>query len=142
MKEHPSTVTQNTNQHEGTNDTLTRWYNLYWGALTDTHLQLMDDGSYILLGSRLCKSKWEMIHYNRIMVTAPNTSLPHTWDEVMRVNHLIDSPITYNGQYAIAMVHDEGFNGEITIPPASSIIGSGSYYGCISCCNTPAVDDF
>lgn len=124
MREHPITVTQNTNQHIGTNDTLTRWYNLYWGALTDTHMQLMDDGVYIVTGARLTKSLWEHIVYNRRLVTAPNTILPHCWYEVMNHNNLEYCTTAHNGAFAIAIARKQGDDvpvKAIEIPMATTI---------------------
>lgn len=126
MKEHPIAVTQNTGVHVGTNDTLTRWYNMWWGALTDTHMQLMDDGTYVVVGSRLSKSMWEHIMYNRRLITAPNTILPHTWFDVMSHNKLDYAPTTHNGAFAIAIAPSV-VDGEtqliksIEIPPASTV---------------------
>lgn len=124
MKEHPITVTQNTNQHIGTNDTLTRWYNMYWGALTDTHMELMDDGTYLITGSRLTKELWSQIMWNRRITTAPNTVLPNYWYEVMNHNHLDCGWTTHNGQPAIAIARStdpDVVMKSIEIPMASTI---------------------
>lgn len=103
MKEHPSVVTQNTNVHSGSTDMLCRWYNMHWGALTDTHLQLMDDGTYVVTGSRLTKALWDNILYERRLVTAPNTILPHSWVDVLEKNGLDWSYSAQNGAFAIAI---------------------------------------
>lgn len=122
MKEHPTTVTQNTNQHIGLTDTLCRWYNMYWGALTDTHMQLMDDGTYLVTGSKLTKSLWEQIVYNRRLTTAPNTTLPHCWYEVMNHNNLDYTVTVNNGAFAIAIARKDDVPVKaIEIPMATTI---------------------
>lgn len=133
MREHPIVVTQNTNQHVGTNDTLTRWYNMHWGALTDTHMQLMDDGVYIVTGSKLTKSLWEQIAYARRLTTAPNTVLPHCWYEVMNHNNLEYCTTAHNGAFAIAIARKQGDDTPvkaIEIPMATTITTP-----CITPCN-------
>lgn len=134
MKEHPYVVSQNTNQHIGTNDTLTRWYNMHWGALTDTHMQLMDDGMYIVTGTKLTKSLWEQIVYARRLTTAPNTVLPHCWYEVMNHNNLDYCPTVINGAFAIAISRRVDPNNNtpvksIEIPMATTISTPG-FCGC------------
>lgn len=138
MKEHPLVVTQNTNQHIGTNDTLTRWYNMHWGALTDTHMQLMDDDTYLITGSKLTKTLWEQIVYCRRLSTAPNTCLPHTFDEVLRFNHLTYCSTKYNGAPAIVIAHEENKDGgvkSIRIPMATNICSSRGLVGQVGPCD-------
>lgn len=132
LKEHPIAVTQNTGVHEGGNDTLTRWYNMWWGSLTDTHMQLMDDGTYVVIGSRLSKSLWEHIMYARRLQTAPNTVLPHSWYEVMEHNKLDYAPTTHNGAFAIAIARSKSdipAVKSIEIPMASTIVSPDPYVG-------------
>ena len=120
--EHPEIVTQNTNTHVGGNDCITRWYNMYWGALTDTHMQLMDDGTYVIIGSRLTKELWNQIQYNRTLRSAPGTMLPHCWYEVMAANKLEYAYTTHNGQFAIALeVPPSADTGERSIPMTTSV---------------------
>ena len=117
-------TTQNTNQHICTNDTLTRWYNMHWGALTDTHMQLMDDGVYIVTGTKLTKSLWEQIVYSRRLSTAPNTVLPHSWYEVMSHNNFTYCTTVYNGAFAIAISRVQDNDAPvkaIEIPMASTV---------------------
>ena len=122
MKEHPICVTQNTNQHIGSTDTLCRWYNMHWGVLTDTHMQLMDDDTYLVVGSKLTKSLWEQIVYNRRLTTAPNTILPHCWYEVMNHNNLDYTITTVNGSFAIVIARkDDAPVKGIEIPMATTI---------------------
>lgn len=122
MQEHPITVTQNSGLHVGTNDCITRWYNMHWGALTDTHCQLLDDGTYVVTGSRLSKEMWNQIMYNRTLRTAPGTMLPHCWYEVMNANHMESCFTNHNGQFAVAMkVSEVADNGELKIPMATSV---------------------
>ena len=122
MKEHPVAVTQNTNTHIGTTtDLLCRWYNMWWGALTETHMQLMDDGTYLVTGHVLNKETWQCIMYNRRLWSAPNTQLPHTWYDVMVHNHMDFSYSANNGTFAIAMAFQEGFGGTKEIPMATSV---------------------
>ena len=125
MAENPMVVQQNTDTKEGGNDTLTRWYNMHWGNLTDTHMQHFEDGTYVVIGSRLTKEKWEGILWNRVVSTAPGTLLPHTWAEVLQVNHMDWCYTTHNGSFAIGMRVKEGEEtGVITIPPVSSVGGN------------------
>lgn len=140
MKEHPMTTTQNTNQHIGTNDTLTRWYNMHWGALTDTHMQLMDDGIYIVTGTKLTKSLWEQIVYSRRLSTAPNTVLPHSWYEVMSHNNFTYCTTVYNGAFAIAISRMQDNNAPvkaIEIPMASTVATPDSplCWGAVGVCD-------
>lgn len=140
MKEHPMTTTQNTNQHIGTNDTLTRWYNMHWGALTDTHMQLMDDGVYIVTGTKLTKSLWEQIVYSRRLSTAPNTVLPHSWYEVMSHNNFTYCTTVYNGAFAIAISRMQDDNAPvkaIEIPMASTVATPDSplCWGAVGVCD-------
>ena len=140
MKEYPMTATQNTNQHTGSTDTLCRWYNMHWGALTDTHMQLMDDGVYIVTGSKLTKSLWEQIAYSRRLTTAPNTVLPHSWSEVMSHNGLEYCTTTYNGAFAIAISRKPDSDNpvkSIEIPMASTVITPESTirYGAVGVCD-------
>ena len=140
MKEHPMATTQNTNQHIGTNDTLTRWYNMHWGALTDTHMQLMDDGIYIVTGTRLTKSLWEQIVYSRRLSTAPNTVLPHSWYEVMSHNNFTYCTTVYNGAFAIAISRMQDDNAPvkaIEIPMASTVATPDSplCWGAVGACD-------
>ena len=140
MKEHPMTTTQNTNQHIGTNDTLTRWYNMHWGALTDTHMQLMDDGIYIVTGTKLTKSLWEQIVYSRRLSTAPNTLLPHSWYEVMSHNNFTYCTTVYNGAFAIAISRMQDDNAPvkaIEIPMASTVATPDSplCWGAVGVCD-------
>lgn len=140
MKEYPMTSTQNTNQHIGTNDTLTRWYNMHWGALTDTHMQLMDDGVYIVTGTRLTKSLWEQIVYSRRLSTAPNTVLPHSWYEVMSHNNFTYCTTVYNGAFAIAISRMQDDNAPvkaIEIPMASTVATPDSplCWGAVGVCD-------
>lgn len=140
MKEHPMTTTQNTNQHIGTNDTLTRWYNMHWGALTDTHMQLMDDGIYIVTGTKLTKSLWEQIVYSRRLSTAPNTVLPHSWYEVMSHNNFTYCTTVYNGAFAIAISRMQDDNAPvkaIEIPMASTVATPDSplCWGAVGVCD-------
>ena len=140
MKEHPMTSTQNTNQHIGTNDTLTRWYNMHWGALTDTHMQLMDDGVYIVTGTKLTKSLWEQIVYSRRLSTAPNTVLPHSWYEVMSHNNFTYCTTVYNGAFAIAISRMQDDNAPvkaIEIPMASTVATPDSplCWGAVGVCD-------
>lgn len=126
LKEHPVAAQQNTGIHTGSSDTLTRWYNMWWGSLTDTHMQLMDDGTYVVIGSRLNKSMWDHIMYSRRLFTAPNTVLPHPWYEVMMKNNLDSAPTVHNGAFAIAIARKEGIANSdilksIEIPMASTI---------------------
>jgi len=133
LKEHPSVVTQNTNTHIGSNDTLTRWYNMWWGSLTDTHMELMDDGTYVVIGSRLNKSLWDHIMYARRLQTAPNTVLPHTWYEVMAHNKLDYAPTVQGGAFAIAIARsqEDAVVKSIEIPMASTIASPDPYVcGC------------
>ena len=140
MKEHPMATTQNTNQHIGTNDTLTRWYNMHWGALTDTHMQLMDDGIYIVTGTKLTKSLWEQIVYSRRLSTAPNTVLPHSWYEVMSHNNFTYCTTVYNGAFAIAISRVQDDNAPvkaIEIPMASTVATPDSplCWGAVGTCD-------
>ena len=140
MKEYPMTTTQNTNQHIGTNDTLTRWYNMHWGALTDTHMQLMDDGIYIVTGTKLTKSLWEQIVYSRRLPTAPNTVLPHSWYEVMSHNNFTYCTTVYNGAFAIAISRMQDDNAPvkaIEIPMASTVATPDSplCWGAVGVCD-------
>ena len=140
MKEYPMTTTQNTNQHIGTNDTLTRWYNMHWGALTDTHMQLMDDGIYIVTGTKLTKSLWEQIVYSRRLSTAPNTVLPHSWYEVMSHNNFTYCTTVYNGAFAIAISRMQDDNAPvkaIEIPMASTVATPDSplCWGAVGVCD-------
>lgn len=140
MKEYPMTATQNTNQHTGSTDILCRWYNMHWGALTDTHMQLMDDGVYIVTGSKLTKSLWEQIVYNRRLTTAPNTILPHCWYEVLNHNNLEYCTTAHNGAFAIAIARKQGDETPvkaIEIPMATTITTPGSpfCYGQVGACN-------
>ena len=140
MKEHPMTTTQNTNQHIGTNDTLTRWYNMHWGALTDTHMQLMDDGIYIVTGTKLTKSLWEQIVYSRRLSTAPNTVLTHSWYEVMSHNNFTYCTTVYNGAFAIAISRMQDDNAPvkaIEIPMASTVTTPDSplCWGAVGVCD-------
>lgn len=131
MQENPTTVTQNTNTKEGGTDVLTRWYNMYWGTLTDTHMQLLPDGTYVVIGSRLSRDKWDNILFSRVVRTAPGTLLPHTWDEVLRVNHMGWTWTMHNGQPAVAMAVQEGYHsGELIIPPITSV-GVNQCCGCV-----------
>lgn len=146
LKEHPIAVTQNTGVHNGGNDTLTRWYNMWWGSLTDTHMQLMDDGTYVVIGSRLNKSLWEHIMYARRLQTAPNTVLPHPWYEVMAHNKLDYAPTVHNGAFAIAIARSKSDeNGEIPvvksieIPMASTIASPDP---CVGKCVCGAAVDY
>ena len=128
INEHPVIATQNTNQHIGTNDTLTRWYNMHWGALTDTHMQLMDDGVYIVTGTKLTKPLWDHIVYNRRLITAPNTILPHSWNEVMLRNNLEYCTTAHNGAFAIAISRRQDNDvpvRAIEIPPISTVATPG-----------------
>ena len=140
MKEHPMATTQTTNQHIGTNDTLTRWYNMHWGALTDTHMQLMDDGVYIVTGTKLTKSLWEQIVYSRRLSTAPNTVLPHSWYEVMSHNNFTYCTTVYNGAFAIAISRMQDDNAPvkaIEIPMASTVATPDSplCWGAVGVCD-------
>ena len=140
MKEHPMASTQNTNQHIGTNDTHTRWYNMHWGSLTDTHMQLMDDGIYIVTGTKLTKSLWEQIMYNRRLSTAPNTVLPHSWYEVMSHNNFTYCTTVYNGAFAIAISRVQDDNAPvkaIEIPMASTVATPDSplCWGAVGVCD-------
>ena len=140
MKEHPMATTQNTNQHIGTNDTLTRWYNMHWGALTDTHMQLMDDGIYIVTGTKLTKSLWEQIVYSRRLSTAPNTVLPHSWYEVMSHNNFTYCTTVYNGAFAIAISRVQDDNAPVNaieIPMASTVATPDSplCWGAVGTCD-------
>jgi hypothetical protein len=140
MKEHPLIASQNTNQHIGTNDTLTRWYNMHWGALTDTHMQLMDDGVYIVTGTKLTKSLWEQIVYNRRLATAPNTVLPHSWNEVMSHNNLEYCTTAHNGAFAIAISRRQDNDTPvkaIEIPMVSTVVTPESTirYGVVGVCD-------
>lgn len=140
MKEYPVAVTQNTNQHIGSTDTLCRWYNMHWGSLTDTHMQLMDDGVYIVTGSKLSRSLWEQILYNRRLTMAPNTILPHCWYEVLNHNNLEHCISTYNGAFAITIAHKQGGDASmrtIEIPMATTITTPDSpfCYGGVKACD-------
>lgn len=133
MRENPSVVTQNTNTHIGSTDTLCRWYNMWWGALTNTHMQLMDDGTYIVIGSRLSKNLWDDIMYSRKL---SNTLLPHIWSEVMTHNNLDYAFTSNNGSFAIAIAHKEikDEHGEpyvksIEIPITTTITSTPYGYG-------------
>lgn len=124
MRENPTVVTQNTNTHKGGSDLLTRWYNMYWGTLTNTHMQLMDDGTYIVIGMGLTKSFWENIYYSHRLSNAPNTILPHSWSDVMILNHMEYTYTTYNGQFAVAIGRtnpDETGLKTIQIPQTTTI---------------------
>lgn len=137
MKENPSVVTHNTNTHVGSSDMLTRWYNMHWGTLTDTHMQLMDDGVYVVTGSKLTKSLWESIMYNRRLTIAPNTILPHCWYEVMNHNNLDYSQTVHNGAFAIAISRKNPDNvvKSIEIPMTTTICTPSSplAYGPCGC---------
>ena len=117
LKEHPCTEIFDTNQHIGTtNDVLSRWYNTWWGPFTDTHMQLMDDGVRYITGSRISKSWFNMMMYARLLPSAPNAVLPHTFFTLISANNLDANMVTYNGQLAIAVTPNEKFTGEICIP--------------------------
>lgn len=141
MKENPSVVTHNTNTHEGSSDMLTRWYNMYWGTLTDTHMQLMDDGMYVVIGSKLTKVLWEQIMYNRRLTTAPNTILPHCWYEVMNHNNLDYTFTAHNGALAVAISrkNPEAVVKSVEIPMATTIVTPYIGDGC--CCNCGKVGE-
>ncbi len=129
MREYPVAVTQNTGAHKGTNDVITRWYNLYWGALTDTHMQLLDDGTYLVTSSRLSPDMWNNIMYCRVLRTAPGTTLPHNWYEVMKANKMDYTYTQYNGAFAVALaISEENKSGELQIPLANAI--SSDNMGC------------
>lgn len=140
MREHPIVVQQNTNTKEGMSDTLTRWYNLYWGTLTDTHMQLLPDGTYVVIGTKLTKDLWDQIMYNRVLSTAPGTPLPHCWYEVLQQNYMSCIWTTHNGAPAVAIVRKEDApTHAIQIPFATTVSRNQC---CNPCCGTPAVDDF
>lgn len=122
LREHPVAVSQNTGIHKGDNNVITRWYNMYWGALTDTHMQLLDDGTYLVTGSRLSADMWNNIMYCRTLRTAPGTTLPHTWYDVMKVNKMDYTYTQHNGAFSVALaVSEENKNGELRIPLRNAI---------------------
>ena len=134
MKEQPEIVTTNTNQHVGTtNDILSRWYNMYWGSMTDTHMQLMDDGLYYITGSRISKQFLDGIMYAMYLGDAPNTPMPHTFYELLNTNNLNATLVKYNGQNAIIVGPNEKFDGEIRIPPRQPAFSP--YRNCCMSCN-------
>ncbi len=131
LKEHPVAVTQNTNTHIGTTaDLLCRWYNMWWGTVTDTHMQLMDDGTYIIIGSRIGKGFLDYIRFARILPTAPNTVMPHSFDTLLTANHMHADMVMYNGQPAIGVSPSDEFVGEIQIPMTEPYYRDSNGYAC------------
>jgi hypothetical protein len=113
---------------------------MHWGALTDTHMQLMDDGVYIVTGTKLTKSLWEQIVYNRRLATAPNTVLPHSWNEVMSHNNLEYCTTAHNGAFAIAISRRQDNDAPvkaIEIPMTSTVVTPESTirYGVVGVCD-------
>lgn len=124
MQDHSNVCTINTGFKEGFNDTLTRWYNQWWGALTDTHMQLMEDGTYIITGSRIGNRFLESgILYARILSTAPNTVLPSSLSELFKLNHLQVAMVVHNGHPAVAVGRVDSEDKSIKIPPVQPYFG-------------------
>ena len=136
-REFPGIVTQNTNTREGSSDMLTRWYNMYWGSLTDTHMQLMDDGNYVIIGSKLTKSLWNQIMFSRRLSIAPNTILPSTWNDVLKANKLEYAYSTHNGAFAIAvgLIDKENPGLRELIIPQPTTINTPYIPTCGPCCS-------
>lgn len=141
MQDNANICTINTGIKKEYTDTLTKWYNMWWGTLTDTHMQLMDDGNYIITGSRIGKKFLQSgILYARVLSTAPNTVLPSTLNDLLLRNHLQAAMILHNGQPAVAVGRVDSENKSISIPPQQPYYGGAICANpCIGCA-APTVD--
>ena len=140
MQDNANICTINTGVKEGHMDTLTKWYNMWWGALTDTHMQLMDDGNYIITGSRIGKKFLHSgIMYARVLSTAPNTVLPSTLNDLLSRNHLQAAMIEHNGQPAVGRVDSP--DKTISIPPQQPYYGGAICMNPCCGCAVGTVDD-
>jgi len=139
MKDHSQVCTMNTGFKAGMNDTLTRWYNMWWGALTDSHMQLQEDGTWLIIG-QLDKNFLNRILYARFLKSAPNTQLPTSFAKLLEFNHLQATMMIHNGAPAVAVGRiptEEETVMAIRIPPAEPDFHSGEYLnaGCNTCCD-------
>jgi hypothetical protein len=108
MNEHPITVRTVTDTDidavTGANDIITRYYNKYWGALTDTHMVFCtEEGKYMITGSIVNKEFLDLISYARILPQAPHTLLPITFDDLMRANNMQCQISSKDGQPIIVI---------------------------------------
>jgi hypothetical protein len=132
MQEHPEVTRIDTNGPDILMDLICRCYATWWGNLTDTHMTLQKDGTYIITGSRINSDFIDSIMYCRKL---RGCDLPYTFAELLGVNGMIATFTEYNGQRAVAVGCKEGVEkGVLTIPPITTVRTS-SVYNPAQCCS-------
>ena len=105
-------------------DTITRLYNIYWGAATDTHMSVTPEGRRIITGHFTAnRDKWDMFKMSSVWGGIEWCQTGYcTLGTFFSAMHLCDQLSTHNGEVCVELVPCD--------PQAPCA------YNCPSCCCT------